>query len=147
MFKIYFLTTKLNLMKKLKTTGRSFVMAVSLCVAFMFLGASAVSAQNWVTSDEAVILLKGEIETLDNAFPNAQTDEQRMEIAFKRKYYFSVMVDIRLGTEVPEAVSSNRPTNKPQVHASGLIAFDGNAPTFKQEANALVATATDLLSN
>ena len=148
MFKTYFLTTKLNLMKKLKSTGRSFAMAFSLCMAFLFLGAGTVSAQNWVTPEQAVLLLKSEIQTLDQAFQNAQTTQAKLDIAFRHKYYSSIMRDIGLnGTEVPQAVTSNRPTNKPQMHSSGMIAFNGDAPTFKAQANALVADATDLLSN
>ena len=146
MFKTYLLTTKLNLMKKLNSKGKSFVMAISFCVAFMFLGASTVSAQ-WVSPDEAVLILKTEIGALDVDFQQAQSNDEKLEIAFRHKYYSAVMEDIALGTEVAQAVTNNRPENKPTLHSSGMVAFSGDDPNFKQEANGLVADATDLLSD
>ena len=145
MFKTYLLTTKLNLMKKLNSKGKSFVMAISFCVAFMFLGASTVSAQ-WVSPDEAVLILKSEIESLESDIPGSSNTEA-LTIAFRHKYYSAVMEDIALGTEVAQAVTNNRPENKPTLHSSGMVAFRGDDPNFKQEANGLVADATDLLSD
>ena len=148
MFKTYFLTTKLNLMKKLKFTGRSFVMAFSLCLVFVFLGTSAASAQSWVGPNEAVQILKAELETLENAAEVATTTEAKINIAFRHKYYRTVMDDITLfGSEVPQAVNSNRPKSKPTQHSSGLIAFSDQGDNFKQEAQQLVDDATALLTN
>jgi hypothetical protein len=147
MFKTYFLTIKLNLMKKLNSKGRSILVAVSLCVAFMFLGASAVSAQQWVTPEEAVLILKGEIETLDNDYQQAPTNEAKLAIAFRHKYYRTIMVDISQGTEVAQAVNNNAPDSKPTLHSSGMVAFSSDEPNFKQEVQGLVDDATALLTD
>lgn len=147
MFKTYFLTIKLNLMKKLNLTGRSFVRAISLCVAFMFLGASAVSAQNWVTHDEAILILRNQIDALDLELQNAPTMEEKLEISFRKGYYYVVVLDINSGNEIPAAVSNNHPQNKPELHSSGMVAFSSDGPNFKEEVKALVNDITDLLSD
>ena len=59
MFKPYFLITKLNLMKK--TVLRANVLLCS--IVFFFVGMASINAQ-YVSPDEAVILLKTENSTI-----------------------------------------------------------------------------------
>jgi len=145
MLKPYFLTTKSNLMTKFKMNGKNLMMGLSL-FAFMILGSVSASAQ-WVSSSDAFVLLKQELTTLENDFNQATTDEQRIEIAFETRYYQTVMSNIAGGMEVPAAVEDARPSNKPVLHSSGLIAFAAAGENFKNEAQALVDAGTDLLSN
>ena len=113
-------------------------------VVFFFVGLASINAQ-YLSPDEAVLTLNEEIQTLEADLPGA-SNEETLEIAFKHKYFSSVIVDINKGIEVGEAITANRPTNKAKLHSSGLIAFDGDGPNFKQEANALVAYLQDLLA-
>ena len=113
-------------------------------VAFFFMGMATINAQ-YMNTEEASITLKEEIQTLEAGLQGA-TNQQKLTIAFKHKYFSSVLVDINQGTEVGQAITANRPTNKQKLHSSGMIAFDGNSPTFKAEANALVAYTQGLLA-
>jgi hypothetical protein len=127
--------------------GKNLMMGLSFFV-FMMLGSFSVSAQNWVTTPEAKILIKGELATLQSDFDQAQTDQQRLDIAFVMKYYYQVYHQIaEAGMEVSQAVDSSKPTNKASKHSSGLIYFSANDANFKSQVLALVDAATDLLSN
>jgi hypothetical protein len=147
MLKPYFLTTKSNLMTKFKMNGKSMLMVLSF-FAFMILGSVSVSAQNWVPTSEAVVLLKNKLTTLETEFNQAPTAEQKVEVAFKTRYYRTVFYLITDGgQEVGVAVESARPANKPGLHSSGMIAFSKVHPNFKNDVQALVDAGTDLLSN
>lgn len=146
MLKPYFLTTKSNLMTKYKLSGKNLMMGLSFFV-FMMLGSFSATAQ-WVTPQEAQTLIKGELVSLQSDYDQAQTDQQRLDIAFVMKYYYQVYHHIaEEGMEVPEAVSSSKPLNKAEKHSSGLVYFAAEDSNFKLQAQALVDAATDLLSN
>jgi hypothetical protein len=146
MLKSYFLTTKSNLMTKFKMNGKSLMMGLSFFV-FMMLGSFSANAQ-WVNSAEAKVLIKGELVTLQNDFDQAQTDQQRLDVAFVMKYYYQVYHQIaEAGMEVSQAVNSSKPENKAEKHSSGLIYFAAENPDFKAQVLALVDAATNLLNN
>jgi hypothetical protein len=145
LFNIFF-NLKIYLMKKFKLNGKNLMMGLSFFV-FMMLGSFSANAQ-WVNSSEAKVLIKGELATLQNDFDQAPTDQARLDIAFVMKYYYQVYHQIaEAGMEVSQAVDSSKPSNKAEKHSSGLIYFAAEDANFKAEVLALVATATDLLSN
>ena len=147
MLKSYFLTTKSNLMTKFKMNGKSMVMVLSF-FAFMILGSVSASAQIWVSPDEAALIIKDHVTTLENDFSNASTTQEKLDIAFEIKYFTLVKGLFNdAGLEVPEAVLEAKPVDKAKQHSSGLIYFDSDSPNLRAEADALVALATDLLSN
>ena len=111
MFKPYFLITKLNLMKK----------TMFFMVVFFFVGMAAINAQ-YVTPDEAVILLKAEIQQLEADAQNAPPEEAH-DIAFKYIYYRAIAYDINDGSEVGAAIQNNQPIEKGVVLAPGLTHF------------------------
>jgi hypothetical protein len=134
-------------MKKIQLNGKALMMALSF-FAFMILGTVSTSAQNWVPTSEAVVLLKNKLTTLDTEFNQAPTAQQKVEVAFKTRYYRTVFYLITDGgQEVGIAVESARPANKPGLHSSGMIAFSKVHPDFKNDVQALVDAGTDLLSN
>ena len=134
-------------MKKIQLNGKTLIMALSF-FAFMILGTISASAQNWVSSDEALLLLKDQISTLESDYAQANNDQERLDIAFSVKYYSTVYGQIGdLGMEVSVAVDAARPQNKATKHSSGLIYFGTEAPDFKVKSQALINAATDLLSN
>jgi len=134
-------------MKKIQLNGKALMMALSF-FAFMILGSVSVSAQNWVTSSEAVLLLKDKLTTLETEYNQASTDQQRVEVAFETRYFRTVFYQVTDGgQEVGDAVESARPINKPGIHSSGMIAFSKVHPNFKNDVQALVDAGTDLLSN
>ncbi len=146
MLKPYFLTTKSNLMTKFKLSGKSMLMALSF-FAFMILGSVSASAQ-WVTPTEAVVLLKQEIETLENDFAQATNDTEKYNIALELRYFKRVFFNVTDGgLEVPQSVEQARPEYLPTVHSSGLVYGSNEDPNFKTIAQALVDAGTDLLSD
>ena len=146
MLKHYLLTFKSNLMKKFKMSGKPMVMVLSL-FAFMILGSVSATAQ-WVSNDEAILLLKNEITTLDDDYAQAQTDEARVAITNAKRYYTSVFVSIaELGQEIPTAIEGSRLNNLAAIHSSGLIYFSKDSPDFKTITQGLVDDVTDLLTD
>lgn len=146
MLKPYFLTSKSNLMTKFKLNGKAMVMALSF-FAFMILGSVTASAQ-WVSNDDAVVLLKDRMNQLDDDFAQATTDTERYEIALEKRYFLRVFNGITAeGLEVPAAVEGARPEYLPTVHSSGLVYGSNDDPNFKTIAQGLVDAGTDLLSN
>ena len=117
MFKPYFLITKLNLMKK--TVLRANVLLCS--IVFFFVGMASINAQ-YVSPDEAVILLKTEIQQLEADALNAPPAEAH-EIAFRYIYYRAIAYDINDGSEVGAAIVNNQPTFKGVYQAPGLTYF------------------------
>jgi len=117
MFKPYFLITKLNLMKK--TVLRANVLLCSF--VFFFMGMATINAQ-YVSPDEAVILLKTEIEDLEEQAENAPPI-QAHELAFKYLYYRAIAYDIHNGSEVGAAIQENKPGFKGVYQAPGLTYF------------------------
>jgi hypothetical protein len=133
-------------MTKFKMNGKNLMRGLSFFV-FMMLGTFSANAQ-WVNSSEAKVLIKGELATLQNDFDQASTDQARLDIAFVMKYYYQVYHQIAEGgMEVSQSVNSSKPTNKAEKHSSGLIYFAAENANFKAQVLALVAAATDLLSN
>ena len=112
-------------------------------VAFFFMGMASINAQ-YLNSEEAVIILQEEIQNLKSELQGA-TDEELVEIAFKFRYFTSVKYEINNGTEVGEAITSMRPTFKAVLTGPGTGVLSGDTPTFKQEANDLVAYTQNLL--
>ncbi len=146
MLKPYFLTTKSNLMTKFKMNGKNLMMALSF-FAFMILGSVSATAQ-WVSTPEAVELIKAEVLSLDNEFAQATTNAEKEQITFEKRYYLLVGHYITEGgLEVPAGVTQATPTDKPKVHSSGLVEFTSDGPDFKQDVATLIAEATDMLSN
>lgn len=116
-----------------------------LSVAFFFVGVASINAQ-YLGADEATSILKSEIGVLEDNMSNATSNTNREDIAFKYKYYSSVLLDIHSGNEVGTAIQENVPVNKPRVHSSGLVEFTSDVPNFKQEVAALVTGLENLLS-
>jgi len=148
MLKPYFLTTKSNLMTKFKMNGKSMLMGLSF-FAFMILGSVNASAQ-WMSPTQATAELKQQIETLENDFNAATTTAAKINIAFEKQYYETIMTLINVdGVEVPASVQQAKPTFKPAQHSSGLVVLTSDVsyhPNFKTEVQGLVDDATDLLS-
>ena len=117
MFKPYFLITKLNLMKK--TVLKANVLLCS--IVFFFVGMASINAQ-YVSPDEAIALLKVEIEDLEEQALNAPP-VQAHELAFKYIYYRAIAYDIVDGAEVGAAIVDNQPTYKGVHQAPGLTYF------------------------
>lgn len=146
MLKPYFLTTKSNLMTKFKLNGKSMAMVLSF-FAFMILGSVNATAQ-WVSSSEAVLLVKQQIETLENDFAQAANDTERYDIALELRYFKRVFYNVTEGGfEVPQAVEEARPEDLPTVSSSGLVYGSTESPNFKTISQGLVDAGTDLLSN
>jgi hypothetical protein len=135
------LTKIFNLMKKTELR----VKALLFSVVFFFMGMVTINAQ-YVSPDEAILTLKGEIENLEADIPGASND-QMLEIAFKHKYFRTVMVDISQGAEVGGAISDNAPDSKPTLHSSGMVAFSNDDPNFKQDVSALIEYTQNLLAD
>ena len=90
-------------------------------VVFFFIGMVSINAQ-YVSADEAIILLKAEIEQLEEDALNAPPAEAH-EIAFQYIYYRSVAYSINDGSEVGAAIVENQPTFKGVYQAPGLTHF------------------------
>jgi len=119
------------------------VLVLSVC--FFFVGLANISAQ-YMGPNDATLMLKTELETLENDLPNASTNAAKEDIAFKYRYFKAVLEDISSGNEVGAAIHDNAPTNKPKVHSSGLIAFTADVPDFKQQVIDIVEDLDNLLS-
>lgn len=121
------------------------MMALSF-FAFMILGTVSADAQ-WVNTDEAIALIKAEINTLDNAYNQAGTDEAKVEVANELRYFNSLFYMItEEGQEIPTAIEGARLANLAELHSSGLIYFSDDSPEYKTISQGLVDEATDLLS-
>ena len=147
-FEIYFLTFKINLMKKMNLNlfqikGVS-VKALAF-FAFFFVWMSNASAQ-YVSPNDALVIIKGEVEILDDQAANTNNNTLLMDIKFKKDYFLLVMNDIEEGNSVDASIHDNYPRAKPSIHNSGWMVFSGNGPSFKTEAADLVAYAEQLLA-
>ncbi len=140
MFKSYLLITKLNLMKK--TEIRAKVLLFS--VVFFFVGMASINAQ-YVSNDEAVLILKAEIQELVTQAETA-TPEEQVDLAFYFHYYRHVAYSISDGTEVETAIADNIPQDKAELQPSGFVIHVYNG-TVKQEIIELEAHVIDLLSD
>ncbi len=141
MFKPYYLITKLNLMKK-TVLG---VKALAFSVVFFFLGMVSVNAQ-YVSSNEAIQILKAEVQNLEAQIPNA-TLEERVNLDFRISYYKFIVWDIQDGTEVEVAIQNNKPTDKLKLNQNGLVSRDNNMTSVKQEINTMVSYVDNLLTD
>jgi len=140
MFKSYLLITKLNLMKK--TEIRAKVLLFS--VVFFFVGMASINAQ-YVSNDEAVLILKAEIQELVTQAETA-TPEEQVDLAFQFHYYRHVAYAISDGVEVEVAIADNKPQDKAELQPSGFVIHVYNG-TVKQEIIELEAHVIDLLSD
>jgi len=140
MFKPYFFITKLNLMKK--TVLRTNVLLCS--IVFFFVGMASINAQ-YVSPDEAIILLKAEIEELEADALNA-TPAQAHEIAFQYIYFRAIAYDINDGSEVGAAIENNQPSYKGVYQAPGLTYFVSDN-SFKSSLAEALNAAEALLSD
>ena len=141
MLKHYFLITKLNLMKK-----TVFRIDFLLCfVVFFFVGIATTNAQ-YVSNDEAIIILKAETTDLEAQIPGS-TDLEVLDLQFRITYFKSVGWDITDGTEVGAAILNNQPTGKGKLYPNGVVTALNDDPNLKQEILDLVAYTDALLSD
>ena len=113
-------------------------------VVFFFIGMVSISAQ-YVSNDEAILILKAEITNLQGQVPNASPEVQN-ELAFQYHYMRHVVYDLQDGAEVGAAIYENEPIEKSHLHSSGFVYFTlDNAD--KQAIASLVAYVDDLLSD
>ena len=138
MLKQYFLITKLNLMKKTELRA----IALLFSVVFFFMGMATINAQ-YVSTDEAILILKAEVQELETQAQNA-TPEEQVELAFKFHYLRFVAYDIQGGTEVGPAIENNKPYEKGQPHPSGFVTL---VNAEKSEVIEVVNYVEDLLSD
>ncbi len=129
-----------NLFRAQKATLKAFAF-----FAFFLVGMSSASAQ-YVSPNDALVAIKGEVEVLDNQASNTNNNTLLMDIKFKKDYLLTVMNDIEEGNSVDFAIHDNYPRAKPSTHSSGWMVYSGNNPGFKTEAANLVAYAEQLLS-
>ena len=113
--------------------------------AFFFVWMSGVSAQ-YVSPNDALVLIKGEVKVLDDQASNTNNNALLMDIKFKKDYLLLVMNDIEEGNSVDVSIHDNYPVAKPSIHSSGLMVYSGDTPGFKTEAANLVAYAEQLLA-
>ena len=111
--------------------------------AFFFVLMSSASAQ-YVSPNDALVIIKGEVEVLDNQAANTSNNSTLMTIKLKKDYLLLVMNDLGEGASVDAAIHDNRPIAKPSIHSSGWMTYK-SGPSFKAEANDLVAYAEQLL--
>ncbi len=141
MLKQYFLITKLNLMKKT-------VLRINflLCfVVFFFTGMVTINAQ-YVSNDEAVVILKAEVTDLEAQIPNA-SGQELVDLKFKRNYFHLIGLDIADGAEVGAAIVDNRPVGKVKLYPNGLITGANDNPNLKLEIDDVVNYVDTLLSD
>ncbi len=134
------LTKIFNLMKK--TELRAKVLLFS--VVFFFMGMASINAQ-YVSNDEAVLILKAEIQELVTQAETA-TPEEQVDLAFHFHYYRHVAYAISDGVEVEVAIADNKPQDKAELQPSGFVIHVTNG-TVKQEIDELEAHVIDLLSD
>ena len=113
-------------------------------VVFFFVGMVSINAQ-YVSNDEAVIILKAEIQELEAEALNAPPAEAH-DIAFKYIYYRAVAYDISDGSEVGAAIQNNKPIEKGVVLAPGLTKFD-TGQDFKASLEEVLIEIEDLLTD
>jgi hypothetical protein len=134
------LTKIFNLMKKSELRAK--VLLFSL--VFFFMGMATINAQ-YVSPEEAIVLLKGEIEDLEAQIPGATTGEL-LEINFQTLYFNAIVSDLVEGTEVDAAISNNQPTTKPGLNSAGnAVSF--HSPNEEQEIEILVNYVENLLAD
>ena len=113
--------------------------------AFFFVWMSNASAQ-YVSPNDALVIIKGEVEVLDIQAGQTNNNTILMNIKFKKDYLLLVMNDIEEANSVDASIHDNYPRAKPSVHSSGWMVYSGDGPTFKAEAADLVAFAEQLLA-
>ncbi len=113
--------------------------------AFFFVWMSGVSAQ-YVSPNDALVVIKGEVEVLDDQASNTNNNSLLMDIKFKKDYLLTIMNDIEDGNSVDFAIHDNYPRAKPSTHSSGWMVYSSNSPSFKTEAANLVGYAEQLLA-
>ena len=128
------LTKIFNLMKK----------TMFFMVVFFFIGMVSINAQ-YVSNDEAIILLKAEIQELEAEAQNAPPAEAH-DIAFQYIYYRAVAYDIAEGSEIGAAIQNNKPIEKGVPLAPGLTHFvtDDN---YKASLEEVLIAIEDLLTD
>jgi hypothetical protein len=119
--------------------------ALAFSVVFFFMGMASSMAQ-YVSPSEAMIILKGEINSLEAQIPGA-TNQELVTLYWKIYYFSFIRLDISEGTEVGVAIQVNKPTTKPKLHPGGHVTMHDTAPNVKQEIMALVAYIDNLLSD
>ena len=113
-------------------------------LAFFFVCMSSVSAQ-YVSPNDALVIIKGEVEVLDDQAANTNNNSILMDIRFKKNYLLLVMNSIESGDSVDAAIHDNQPVAKPAIHNSGWM-YHTTGPNFRTEAADLVAYAEQLLA-
>ena len=113
--------------------------------AFFFVWMSGASAQ-YVSPNDALVIIKGEVEVLDVQASGTSNNSILMDIKFKKDYLLLVMNGIEEGNSIDASINDNYPRAKASVHSSGWMVYSGDTPTFKAEAADLVAFAEQLLA-
>jgi hypothetical protein len=130
-----FLLTKIfNLMKK----------TMFFMIVFFFVGMVSINAQ-YVSPEEAIVILKVETTDLEAQIPGASPQEL-LEINFQTSYYQLIITDLGNGAEVDAAISNNQPEHKPGINPAGTT-LSFHSPNEDQEIEALVNHVEDILAD
>jgi hypothetical protein len=115
-------------------------------VVFFFMGMASSTAQ-YVSNEQAVILLKGEVTQLQANLPGA-SNQQLIDLHFQISYFKFIVEDLQNGAEVGAAIYDNQPSGKANLLGTmGLATAKNDDPNLKAEINAVVAYVDDLLSD
>ncbi len=146
MLKSNFLTSKLNLMKKMNLfqLGGSVKVAVAM-MAFFFVSLSSLSAQ-YIAPNDAMVVLKQEVESLDVLADQTNDDDELMDIRFKKDYFMLVLNDLENGTQVGTAIQGNRPRAVPQTAPNGWLVYSSHTNDLKERADDIIAYTEELLA-
>lgn len=116
----------------------------ALVFGVIFLAGLGTASAQYQGTNDALITLKGEITTLDNAQQNA-TGSALSDILFRKQYFMQVFNAIDVdGQSVDYAIHNDLPTSKPNPSVSF---FAGIADSdFKDDLAELVSYAETLLA-
>ncbi len=131
---------KMNLVLQLRGSVK---LAVALA-AFFFASLGTLSAQ-YIAPNDAMVLLKQEVATLDLQAEQTNDDDQLMDIQFRRDYFMLVLNDLEEGTDVGAAIQVNRPRAVP-TKVNGWLVYTSHVDDLKTRADELIADAEELLA-
>ncbi len=141
------LTKIFNLMKKTMFFMMQRILGSKVLlfsVVFFFMGMASSTAQ-YVSNQEAITLLKGEVVQLEEDIPGASTQEL-LDLYFQIHYYKFIVYDLENGAEVGAAIYNNQPQGKLEPAGGMGVAIASQDPGVKQEIVALVDFVDELLS-
>jgi len=146
MFNSHFLTIKLNLMNKMNLNlfQKSGMIIKAFAFGVIFMAGLGTASAQYQGHNDALITLKGEIQTLIDAEQTA-TGSALSEVLFRKNYFMQVFTSIDSdGKSVDDAIHNDLPTSKPNPNTTFVAGIaDGD---FKDDLAELVTYAENLLA-